>query len=76
MTIDVKLDRTRAALMALGDLACNIDGDSDTPSDNFGFGLHVLLYYVASELKEAKEELEQHMKDVRQNKGNTDGGTA
>jgi hypothetical protein len=30
-------------------------------------------FHVASELKEAKEELEQHMKEARQNKGSGPG---
>jgi hypothetical protein len=75
MTVDVKLDRTRAALITLGDLACYMDKDS-APADEFGFGLSVLLYYVVNELGEAQKELEQYMKDVRQNKKNADGGTA
>jgi hypothetical protein len=72
MSIDSKIDRARAALLALGDLACFMDKNS-TPAEEFGYGLSVLLGYVMKDLEEAKSELCQYMKDVRQE--NTGGGT-
>jgi hypothetical protein len=72
MSIDIKIDRARAALLALGDLACFMDKDS-TPAEEFGFGLSVLLGYVTNDLEEAKSELCRYMKNAHQ--GNTGGGT-
>jgi hypothetical protein len=74
MLVDAKLDAARAALIALGDLACCMDETSDCPSDEFGFGLSILLRHVANDLKETKNELYQYMETVRQR--NTGGGTA
>jgi hypothetical protein len=70
MSVDSKIHNARAALLTLADLAYYMD-ETNSPADEFGYGLSVLLEYVANDLDEAQKEFFQYTKKV-QNKKNHD----
>jgi hypothetical protein len=56
MTIDGYLYRAQAALSFLGHFACYYSEDADTPPDNFGLGLSVILSHIESDITAAYNE--------------------
>jgi hypothetical protein len=57
MSIDGYLYRAQAALSALGHITCFYDEEADTPPNDFGFGLSVILSHIQDDVTAAYNEL-------------------
>ena len=52
-TPDGHLFRAQSALASLGYFAAYLESEADTPPENFGFGLSVILRYIESDVTAA-----------------------
>jgi hypothetical protein len=56
MTVEHHLFRAQAALSFMEHLACNYSEEADTPPEDFGFGLSVILSYINDDVTAAYNE--------------------
>jgi hypothetical protein len=64
MSPDGYLYRAQAALSALGHITCFYDEEADTPPQDFGFGLSVILSHIEDDVKAAYNKLAKKEEDA------------